>query len=202
MKRLFAGSDWQLEDEKLALIPLKQSHLPELVDLAMEQSIWQFYIYDMSSREKIRSIFSEALNEMETRRHFPFVIYHKLEKRCIGSTRFLAIDFTHQKLEIGWTWYHPNYWGTSVNSRCKLLLLKLCFEVLDVKRVQFKTDENNHRSRKAILKTGAQFEGILRNDMIRHNGTHRHSAYFSILPTEWAACKKRIEKSIQEKELA
>ena len=53
-------------------------------------------------------------------------------------------------------------------------------------RVQFKTDENNLRSRKAIQKIGGQFEGILRNDIIRDNNTKRSSAYYSILSEEWA----------------
>lgn len=200
MKELFELNDWKLEDEKLELIPLNHDHIPELVELAMEPRIWQFYAYDMSNREKLNVVFNEAVNEYQAERQLPFVVYHKKQRKLIGSTRFLAIDQTHQKLEIGWTWYHPDYWGTFVNPRCKLLLLTSCFERFNLKRVQFKTDENNQRSRKAILKTGAQFEGILRNDMIRHDGTHRHSAYFSILPNEWDSCKATLLKSIQEKE--
>ena len=91
---------------------------------------------------------------------FPFIIFHKLENRIIGSTRFLDIQEKHLKLEIGWTWLDPNYWGTAINLECKLLLLTFCFETLKTTRVQFKTDENNLRSRKAIEKIGGQFEGI------------------------------------------
>jgi RimJ/RimL family protein N-acetyltransferase len=66
-------------------------------------------------------------------------------------------------------------------------------------RVQFKTDENNLRSRKAILKIGAQFEGVLRNDMIRDNGTKRNSAYYSIIEQEWPSAKLKLKQLISLK---
>ena len=98
----------------------------------------------------------------------------------------------HKKLEIGSTWLHPDYWATAINPECKLLLLTYCFEVLQAVRVQLKTDEKNMRSRKAIEKIGGQFEGILRNDMIRDNYTKRNSAYFSIIDDEWKDKKARL----------
>ena len=97
----------------------------------------------------------------------------------------MNIEPVHKKLEIGWTWLHPEYWASEINLECKLLLMTFCFEEWNAVRVQLKTDENNIRSRKAIEKIGGQFEGVLRNDMIRDNGTNRNSVYFSILDTEW-----------------
>jgi RimJ/RimL family protein N-acetyltransferase len=129
---------------------------------------------------------------------FPFVIYHKSEKRIIGSTRLLELQQNHLKLEIGWTWLHPKYWGTSVNLECKLLLLTFCFENLKITRLQLRTDEKNTRSRKAIEKIGGQFEGIVRHDMIRDNGTNRNSALYSILNDEWKNAKQNIINSIQK----
>ena len=98
----------------------------------------------------------------------------------------------HKKLEIGSTWLHPGYWATEINLECKLLLLTYCFEELKAVRVQLKTDENNIRSRKAIEKIGGQFEGVLRNEIIRDNGTKRNSAIYSIIDEEWTAKKERL----------
>ena len=64
---------------------------------------------------------------------------------------------------------------------------------------QLKTDEKNIRSRKAIEKIGGQFEGILRNDMIRDNGTNRNSAYFSIIKEEWNDKKIQLANLYQLK---
>ena len=122
----------------------------------------------------------------------PFVIIHKQDGKIIGSTRLMHIDPPHRKLEIGWTWLHPDYWATAVNLECKLLLLSFCFETLQAVRVQLRTDERNIRSRKAIAKIGGKYEGILRHDLIRDNGTFRNSAYFSLIHTEWSDAKTNL----------
>jgi RimJ/RimL family protein N-acetyltransferase len=111
----------------------------------------------------------------------------------------MDIQHKHKKLEIGTTWLHPDHWGTVINFECKLLLLTYAFETLRALRVQFKTDENNIRSRKAIEKVGGRFEGILRNDMLRDNGTRRNSAYFSIIEEEWSGVKKMLESAVAQR---
>ncbi len=111
----------------------------------------------------------------------------------------MDIQPVHKKLEIGSTWVHPNFWGSAVNLECKFLLLTYAFEKLHTKRVQFKTDENNVRSRKAIEKIGGQFEGILRNDMLRDNNTLRNSAVYSIIEGEWEENKMKLTRLLQNK---
>ncbi len=174
------------------LMPLEKEHLEALETLAKDKRIWEFYAYDGSDTDVFSNIFNSALNEREKGNQMPFTIFFKPENKIIGSTRFLDIQPKHKKLEIGSTWLHPDYWATAVNLECKLLLLTHCFENLKTLRVQLKTDENNTRSRKAIEKIGGQFEGILRNDILRDNNTHRNSAYYSIINTEWAAVKPNL----------
>jgi RimJ/RimL family protein N-acetyltransferase len=183
-----------LKGSVVDLISFHPSHFDALAALAREKRIWQFYAYDASAPEKFKAIFDTAMVDLERGTQFPFSIYHKATDRIIGSTRFMDIQYHHKKLEIGTTWLHPDYWGTPVNLECKLLLLTFCFETLATYRVQLKTDENNIRSRKAIEKIGGTFEGILRNDMVREDGTHRHSAYYSIITSEWVDKKKRLSE--------
>ena len=114
-----------------------------------------------------------------------------------GSTRLLYLQPRHRKLEIGWTWLHPAYWAGPVNPECKLLLLTFCFETLGTSRVQLKTDANNIRSRKAIEKIGGAFEGILRNDMLRADGSKRHSAYYGLIEEEWPGRKAALQALLQ-----
>lgn len=191
-----------LKGEVVDLIPLEKEHFTELGNLAKEKRIWEFYTLDGTDSK----VFSEALNnaiiERENGVQFPFVIFHKLSNKIIGSTRFLDIQSTHKKLEIGWTWLHSDYWATETNLECKLLLLTFCFEELKATRVQLKTDENNLRSRKAIGKIGGQYEGIFRNDMLRDNGTKRNSAYYSIIDNEWNDVKLRLTELYQIKKNA
>jgi RimJ/RimL family protein N-acetyltransferase len=175
------------------LISLSKEHFSSLRLLAREKRIWEHYIYDGSDPTKFDEILESALVEREKGSQFPFVILHKGDNRIIGSTRFLDIQFKHRKLEIGTTWIHPEYWGTEVNLECKLLLLTFCFEVLQALRVQLKTDENNERSRKAIVKIGGEFEGM------RENNTRRNSACYSIVAQEWNEKKERLTLLMQGK---
>jgi RimJ/RimL family protein N-acetyltransferase len=126
------------------------------------------------------------------------VIRHLKTNRLIGSTRFFEIYPADKKVEIGWTWIIKEYWGTTVNLECKLLLLTFCFETLNLNRVQFKTKDTNFRSRKAIEKIGAVFEGILRKDKIQSDGSARNAAYYSILNDEWKCAKEKINRQINE----
>ncbi len=117
----------------------------------------------------------------------------------INYKRQLYIQPLNRKLEIGSTWLHPDYWGSEVNLECKLLMLTYCFEKAGALRVQFKTDEDNKRSRKAIEKIGGKFEGIFRHDMLRDNGTNRNSAYYSIINLEWSNVKANLTDLLQQK---
>jgi len=188
-----------LTGKTVDLLSMNNDHFIDLETLARDRRIWEFYTYDGSDPNTFRNVFTSAIIEKEKGNQFPFVIFHKRENKIIGSTRFLDIQANYKKLEIGSTWIHPDYWSTEVNLECKLLLLTYCFENLQAVRVQFKTDENNLRSRKAIEKIGGQFEGILRNDMIRDNNTKRNSAYYSIIEEEWNSKKIKLASLYQIK---
>lgn len=193
------GYPLTLQGQTVDLLSLEEMHFAELETLAKDKRIWEFYPFDGSDPGTFLNVFNTAITEREKGNQFPFVILHKRENRIIGSTRFLDIQVKHKKLEIGSTWLHPDYWATEINLECKLLLLTYCFENLHAVRVQLKTDENNLRSRKAIEKIGGRFEGILRNDMIRDNGTKRNSAYYSVIDEEWKEKKLKLTGLYQMK---
>ena len=186
-----------LEGQIVQLITLNKDHFSELEVLASDKRIWQYYVYDGTDSTRFRAVLKSAMDEMLNGTQLPFVIYHKELKKIIGSTRFMDIQSLHRKVEIGSTWLHPDYWGTEVNLECKLLMLTYCFEKASAVRVQFKTDENNIRSRKAIEKVGGRFEGVLRHDMLRDNGTNRNSAYYSIIDEEWNELKITLAGQLQ-----
>ena len=121
-------------------------------------------------------------------------MFHLESGRVAGATRYMEMRPAHKGLEIGGTWYAPEFQHTGVNTECKYLLLKYAFEEMDCIRVQFKVDGRNERSIQAIERLGATREGMLRNHMILQDGTVRDSVYFSILDREWAGVKMRLEK--------
>ena len=100
----------------------------------------------------------------------------------------MDIDDKHRRLEIGYTWLTPAYWRTAINTNCKYLLLRYSFEHLHFTTCTNKTDHENIRSQKAIERIGAT-KGILRNHMIRKDGTTRHTVMYSITIEEWPQVK-------------
>jgi RimJ/RimL family protein N-acetyltransferase len=188
-----------LKGEQIELHPLEKEHFDALFSAAADEELWRLIPTDCSRRETFDQAYNIALTERDKGNQYPFVIHHKESKELIGSTRLFEIFPADKKLEIGWTWLIKKHWDTSINLECKLLLLTHCFEVLKTRRVQLKTDVNNLRSRKAIEKTGAEFEGILRKDKIKANGVSRSAAYYSIIDDEWEFAKTKIKSQLQEK---
>ncbi|RXM53058.1 MULTISPECIES: GNAT family N-acetyltransferase [unclassified Chryseobacterium] len=200
MKEKWISHPTILEGANVELIPLEKEHLEELYIAAADKDLWALIPTDGTDKTVFYQNYEFALSERDNGNQYPFVIRHKETQKLIGSTRFFEIYPSDKKLEIGWTWITKDFWGTSVNLECKLLLLTYCFEVLKTNRVQLKTKDDNFRSRKAIEKIGGVFEGILRKDKIQNDGTTRNAAYYSILDDEWDAAKQKIETLIQEKE--
>ena len=112
--------------------------------------------------------------------------------RCVGVSSFLRIDVPNASLEIGGTYYRPEVRGGAVNPGSKRLLMAHAFES-GARRVQYKVDAINARSRAAVLKLGAVQEGILRQDMITWTGRVRDSVIFSVVAEEWPAVRAGLD---------
>ena len=110
----------------------------------------------------------------------------------VGSSSLGDVDTKREHVHLGWTMYASRWWGSTVNPESKFLLLAHAFETCGFGRVKMQTDVINARSRAAILKLGASFEGITRRDMRRADGTWRDSAVYSILIDEWPAVRAAL----------
>jgi len=117
-----------------------------------------------------------------------------VDGRAGGCTSYLDVDRSVGGLEIGWTWYRRDLWATSVNPACKLLLLGHAFDSLAAARVTLKTDALNTRSRAAITKLGCAYDGTLRHNRRRPDGSVRDTSYFSMLAQEWPAARQVLRR--------
>ena len=181
-----------LQGEKVTLVPLDNAHFAELLEVGKQEQIWEHISINGADRERLMQHLKSAVLKRGTGEQYPFTVIDNKTNRIIGSTLFHNIFPEHRKLEIGWTWYDPAYWRTGYNRECKLLLLTYCFESLKTVRVQLQTDENNLRSRTAILGIGATFEGVLRKERIRANGAFRNTVMYSIIDEEWPRVKEKL----------
>jgi len=174
---------------------MTETHIPGLAEIGVGQPFWHFMLYgNMDTGEDMRNWVLDILSRAEKGTDLPFVAIHLASGRVAGATRYLNIMPHDRGLEIGGTWYGLEFQRTPVNTECKYLLLRHAFETLGCIRVQLKTDLRNERSQKAIERTGAVKEGVLRNHMILPDGRYRHSVFYSILDTEWPEVKKRLEE--------
>jgi RimJ/RimL family protein N-acetyltransferase len=96
-------------------------------------------------------------------------------------------------VEIGWTWLGRAWQRTRANTEAKYLMLCHAFDTWGCLRVEFKTSALNHQSRAAIVRIGAQEEGILRRHMLNADGSRRDSVFFSVIVEEWPGVKQRLE---------
>ena len=137
----------------------------------------------------------------------PFVQRLPASGRVVGCTRLMELRWWRgradpDEVEIGGTWLAADVQHTAVNTEAKLLLLTHAFEQWNVDRVALATDVRNERSRRAITRLGATFEGVLRNHrpskVPGEDGLARDTALFSITADEWPAVRKALSERLEE----
>lgn len=116
----------------------------------------------------------------------------------VGTSSLGDVDTDREHVHLGWTVYGSRWWGTAVNPEAKFLLLAHAFETCGFGRVKVQTDVVNERSRAAIVKLGATFEGVTRRDIKRADGTWRDSAVYSILIDEWPHVRAGLRARLHE----
>jgi RimJ/RimL family protein N-acetyltransferase len=185
---------------RLAIVePLAAEHEQGLIEAASEPELFAWMPVDMaSSRDAVRDWLSTTIAAAQGGREVPYAIIEASSGAVVGSTRFLELRFEHLRAEIGWTWLARRAWSTGINVETKLMLLEHAFEHAGLRRVEFKTDARNERSRGALLALGTKFEGILRKHMVVRDGGERDSAYYSVIDDEWPALRQQLRRRVDE----
>jgi N-acetyltransferase len=180
-----------LENRFVRLEPLAEAHKEDLrAACAADPDLWRdLYIYSMLGDE-FDGQWSRVQAETESGQTLAYAVV--VEGVCRGMTTYLAPDPVHHTVEIGATYYDPAVRGGPVNPACKRLLLAHAF-ACGATRVQFRVDAINARSRAAVAKLGAVFEGVLRQDRVTWTGRVRDTSYYSILTDEWPAVRDRLD---------
>ena len=183
-----------LEGTVVRLEPLRQEHAQLFWEVAKDDldDIFRWIPYRMGTSEDFRNLVHKAFAEQARGDSVVFATVERSSGRVIGSTRFMNIDRTNRRVEIGSTWIAPPWQRTAVNTEAKYLMLRHAFEAWGCIRVELKTDALNQRSRNAILRLGAKEEGALRRQLVTWTGRVRDTVYFSILDDEWPEAKRRL----------
>ena len=194
-----------LRGRHVTLEPLQREHAAALVEAGnRDRSTYGFTAVppDLPAMEQY---IDGLLADAERGSVLPFA-QRRTGGQLVGCTRYLNVLWaagrpTPVEVEIGGTWLAADAQRTPVNTEAKLLLLTQAFEQLEVFRVAICTDARNQRSRDAIERLGATFEGILRNHRMNMGhltepGLPRDTAAYSVIPSEWPAIKARLQERL------
>lgn len=178
-----------LENEHVKLSPLTLENYQELITIASQKKLVQYSPSDIYSPDTLRHYVEVALEHKNSKSSIPFIIFDKKQQQFAGSTRFMNIHWKDKVLEIGSTWIGYELQGSGLNTQMKRLMLDHAFETMDFEKVEFRIDERNTRSRKAVEKLGGILEGILRSNVYLLDGFKRNTCCYGILKMEWQATR-------------
>lgn len=194
-----------LEGTVVRLEPLALAHLPGLVAAASGSRATYGLTNVPDGEAAMRRYVETALAAQASGAAVAFATLERASGGVVGSTRFGNLERwawpdaaaprppgVPDAVEIGWTWLAERVQRSAVNTEAKLLMLTYAFEAWRVERVALRTDERNTRSRRAIERLGATFEGLLRSHMPAYDGGVRTTATYSIIASEWPGVKARL----------
>ena len=183
-----------MESAHIRLEVLEERHISEICsEIGLDQEVFRWLNFaPPTSLEDLAKVLRGYIAETKEGDRVAHAVIVKSSGLAVGTTSFIDLNPQHNSVEVGSTFYAKKYWRSFVNTECKILMLTEAFEDRGVERVTIKTNALNERSRTAILRLGATFEGVLRHHMKRADGSWRDSAYFSILKSEWPQVKEGL----------
>lgn len=193
------------------LAPLSIVHTPALLLAAATDRSSYGFTPVPDTIEGMRRLVEGHLHEQEAGLSVPFATLDTVTGDVVGMTRFLNLRWWYGRefpdaAEIGSTFLAAAAQRTAINTDAKLLMFELAFDTWHVQRLDLKTDERNVRSRAAIERLGAHFDGILRNwqpSAVRgEERSARNTAMYSLLPSEWGAARDALELRRRQSDLA
>jgi RimJ/RimL family protein N-acetyltransferase len=204
-----------LRGASIRLEPLDGHHADQLVEASGGGGDLYRWSPVPQSIEAARRYIETALAWRAQGRALAFATIDQQSDRVIGSTRFFDITrwswpAGHERAkpgvvdtcEIGYTWLAPSAVRTAANTEAKLLMLSHAFETWRACSVCFHADARNERSRAALTRLGAQFEGILRSHRLAADHIARDSARFSIVAADWPQVRARLEALLSRPRMA
>lgn len=196
-----------LEGSHVRLEPLAQHHIEPLLQAAQGEAELFKWTTIPDTLPQMAQYVQSALQWRDAGTALPFATVRKMDGAVVGSTRFFLIErwgWPEQArrtrpdgCEIGYTWLNSAAIRTAINTEAKYLMLQHAFETWGVHRVCFHTDVRNERSRSALLRIGARFEGVLRAHRLSSDLKPRDSARYSILADEWPAVRAQLARRLQ-----
>lgn len=189
----------------IRLEPLRRDHATGLARASAQDPTLYGFTPVPQGLDAATAYIDAALDATRKGNAAPFATVRRADGAVLGSTRFWDLEWwppspgetertTPHGCEIGYTWLAREAIRTAANTEAKALMLTHAFDAWRVHRVCLHTDARNERSRAAIERIGASFEGVLRAHRRAVEGGPRDSARYSITAAEWPEAKERLSR--------
>lgn len=172
----------------VTLVPLAPEHADALWECSRDESVWTYLTYgpwpDAASYR--------AWVERRVPGDDPLFFAVLVDGMPRGVVSYLRVDEANGVVEIGHIWYAPEIQRGRATTEAAYLLAKHVFDDLGYRRLEWKCDALNARSRAAAQRFGFTYEGTFRQHMVT-KGRNRDTAWFAILDGEWPRIKAAFE---------
>ncbi|MBE0411270.1 MAG: GNAT family N-acetyltransferase [Anaerolineales bacterium] len=173
-----------LTTERLILRPFTLQDAPAVKDLAGEYEIAATtanipHPYEDGMAEEWINTHQDAFDKGEG---VTFAIVRKADKQLIGAIG-VHIYTINQLAEMGY-WVGKPYWKQGYCTEAAREVIRYSFEQLGLNRVQARHMTKNPASGRVMQKVGMQYEGTLRQSLLRWE-TFEDAAMYSILRDEY-----------------
>ena len=190
---MIAATPLVLEGFGVRLEPLTREHESGLAAAAADGQLWNLWFTSVPEPELTRQYVEKALGGQREGHMLPWAVRDLESGEIAGTTRYHDMMPAVSRVEIGWTWYGGRWQRSHVNTACKLLLLAHAFDGLRCAVVGLRTDNFNFASQRAIAALGAKYDGTIRHQQARRDGSVRDTVMYSILANEWSAVQKHLQ---------
>lgn len=181
----------------VVLRPLERVHADALARVVTDGELWTIRHASVPRPEDTAQWVDTALRMRDEGRRFPFVVMRCSDGEVVGTTSYNEILPDVRRVEIGYTWYASSVQRTHVNTACKRLLLDHAFGPLACPVVGWRTDHLNLASQRAILRLGAEYDGVIRGHLRRRDGTIRDTLLYSLRAEAWPAARQALSARLE-----
>jgi len=95
------SEDYILENERVKLMPLKVSHIEELIKISEDESLWTYFFEHGKTMESLTKYIDSAIKKRSINKEYPFVIYDKSKRQFAGCTRFYEYSDELKTIKLG-----------------------------------------------------------------------------------------------------
>ena len=181
----------ELRGSHVALRPVRAGDAEALFEVSRDPSIWT-YLPDgpYDSVDELREQLARAEGSADP---LFFTLIALPNETPSGIASYLRITPEHGVIEIGHIWFGTTLQRTTAATEAIFLLARHVFDDLGYRRLEWKCNALNERSRAAAERFGFTFEGVFRNHMVV-KGKNRDTAWYAITNEDWPAIRRVFER--------